>query len=485
MSEPAYLGHYRLERRLGEGTITITYLAYDPVRKRYVALKALRKEAPELQSIELVSFLERAQSASDLVHPHLAWIWESGELEGQPFLAERYVHGISLYEQLHRDGPLSWEKASTMLIQIAHGLEFAQQRGFLHGGVTPRNILLSEEHGAILTDTGLMHAIHSLPTRFQQTFFKKGYSSPEALFGRGLTPFSDQFSLACVLYETLTASSLPQDFQGLKPGEEVQDERLRVRIEGMPTPLKALFMRAWQFSPEQRFANMKELIESVHALNEVASDEIQPWLAQQREPVEREQTFAPEVEQARLQALEQARREVEEQLRQAMAIAPSLEQEAPPDMAEEEGPYLNKQIAPRRASTTKMPVGEKVQRPAWTIPLSLLFLVLLVLAGGLWLDRQLSGGGIFIHTATATTIVPTNTSTPPFTPSPSATNPSTASPTSSLTPTSSATATLTPSATPSPTTTPTSTRKPTHTPQPAQDIRRETFPPIPTLGGTP
>ena len=85
------LGHYLIEAHLGEGRFTHTYRAVDGVRKRTVALKALKDAG-----LALAPFLEQAQLAADLVHPHLAWVWETDQIDGNYLLAERYVAGPSL-----------------------------------------------------------------------------------------------------------------------------------------------------------------------------------------------------------------------------------------------------------------------------------------------------------------------------------------------------------------------------------------------------
>ncbi len=485
MSDLTYLGHYRLERRLGEGHISTTFLAYDTVRRRRVALKVLKSEAAELQTLPLAVLLERAQSASDLVHPHLAWVWESGEVEGQPFLTERYIHGAPLSEKLHHAGPLTWEEAFTMINQIAHGLDFAHQRGFFHGSVSPGNILRSEEHGAVLTDIGFMHAVHHLARHLQTSFFKRGYSAPEAILGDGVTPSSDQFSLACVLYEALTACHMPDDFQGLQTGEEVQHEALRSKMETMPKPLREFLKKAWNFSPELRYGDMREFIEALHMLDETNREAIQAWLAQPVQSSEPKRAFAPDVEQERMLALEQARREIEEHLRQALDISTPQEKTEPLE-ASGEG-YTFPTIAPTSspARMERSPQQQTTRKPAWVWPVSLLFLLILLVGGGLWLDRNLGGGGIFIHTDTATSIPPSSTYTSLPTPSPSATPTPTASPTFTSTPTHSLTPSLTPSPTNTATITPTQALTATNTPRPRETIEREITPPLPTFVSVP
>ena len=90
-----YLGHYQIEAHLGSGRYTDVYRAIDTVRKRTVALKVFKANlSPGKQP--LWQYLKHAQGATDLDHPHIAWIWEIGEEKGIFFLVERFVNGPPL-----------------------------------------------------------------------------------------------------------------------------------------------------------------------------------------------------------------------------------------------------------------------------------------------------------------------------------------------------------------------------------------------------
>jgi serine/threonine protein kinase len=135
------LGQYRIQAELGSGRFCETYHAYDMVRRRMVALRLLH---PELLDSELAyaDFLDQAGQATELVHPHIAWVWEIGRIGGRFLIVERFVNGPSLAERLAQSGPLRWEQARQIVDQVAQALEFAYAKGWVHGRVTPHNILL-------------------------------------------------------------------------------------------------------------------------------------------------------------------------------------------------------------------------------------------------------------------------------------------------------------------------------------------------------
>jgi serine/threonine protein kinase len=83
---------YRIEAVLGRGGVGVVYRASDPRLKRKVVLKLL---APALTDDERfrVRFLSECELAASLDHPNIVPIYDAGELEGQLYIAMRYVEG--------------------------------------------------------------------------------------------------------------------------------------------------------------------------------------------------------------------------------------------------------------------------------------------------------------------------------------------------------------------------------------------------------
>ena len=95
---------YRLEALLGRGGMGVVYKAYDPRLKRYVALKLI---APELSEDERFRerFLAETELAASLEHPNVVPIHDAGEVDGQLYIAMRYVEGGELKPLLEKEGP--------------------------------------------------------------------------------------------------------------------------------------------------------------------------------------------------------------------------------------------------------------------------------------------------------------------------------------------------------------------------------------------
>jgi len=209
VSEIKQLGRYKIETHLGSGAYADVYRASDTALERTVALKVLK---PSLLADEEAfgRFMTEAKTLANLMHPHIAWVWDVGEEEGRYFLAIRYIDGLSLDKLIKGKGPLPWEEAFRTTEQVAEALQFAHDKGLVHRDVKPANILVSDLDGAVLTDFGLVKAMESsgMSTRTGVKIGTPAYMAPELWKGEAAQPATDQYALACVLVEMLTGEAL-------------------------------------------------------------------------------------------------------------------------------------------------------------------------------------------------------------------------------------------------------------------------------------
>ena len=198
---------YRIERELGRGGMAVVYLAEDARHRRRVALKLLR---PELASILGGDrFLREIETTAGLQHPHILPLFDSGETEGYLFYVMPFVEGGTLRDRLDREGRLTLATAIGIMSEVAGALDHAHVRGILHRDIKPENILLSGGH-ALVADFGIARALAGdTSTRLTDAGLALGtpaYMSPEQAFDQQVGPASDQYSLACVLFEMMTGT---------------------------------------------------------------------------------------------------------------------------------------------------------------------------------------------------------------------------------------------------------------------------------------
>jgi serine/threonine-protein kinase len=187
------------------------YLAEDERLGRRVALKIV---LPELA--DQISFRRRfeteARAAAAIDHRNVVPILSAGSVEGNLYLAMRYVDGPNLEQALRASGPLTPTDAVRILAAVAAGLDAAHAAGLVHRDVSPANILLEGEFGrggVYLTDFGLVRGVDASATRLTNTgqlIANLDYASPEQVKSGWVDARTDFYSLGCVLYRMLSGS---------------------------------------------------------------------------------------------------------------------------------------------------------------------------------------------------------------------------------------------------------------------------------------
>jgi serine/threonine protein kinase/Flp pilus assembly protein TadD len=203
---------YTLERELGEGGMARVWIATDVRHRRSVAVKVLR---PELALSGVADrFLREVRVLAELQHPHILALLDSGSLPLTPggdricpFYVMPLVRGETLRARLTREGPLPIDAVNSITSQVAGALDYAHKRGVVHRDVKPENFLIADDQ-VYLADFGIASALEDAAgDRLTETGLTLGtpaYMSPEqASAERRIDGRSDQYSLACVVFEML------------------------------------------------------------------------------------------------------------------------------------------------------------------------------------------------------------------------------------------------------------------------------------------
>ena len=191
------VGGYALRARLGEGGMGVVHLGQKP-GERPVAIKVLRPhvvgddEARRRLARE-VSSLSRVRSR------RIAEIVDADPFGEIPFVATRYVPGLSLHDHVQEEGALEGDDLLWFADCLAEALEAVHSVGVLHRDIKPSNVIM-EGRTPILIDFGLARvAEDSRITMNGWLLGTPGYLAPEILYGDDATIASDVHAWAATV----------------------------------------------------------------------------------------------------------------------------------------------------------------------------------------------------------------------------------------------------------------------------------------------
>ncbi len=258
------IGKYEVIGELGKGGFGIVYKARDTTLDRIVALKVLHAQLT-LEDRFVEYFEREARSLAKIDHPNVVTIHEIGNVEGQVYIAMRYLANGSLSEKLRREGPLAEKEAIKIFVQVCKGLSAGHKRGIVHRDVKPGNILFDEDGQAVVADFSIAKAVQMstvVATTGSVGFAgTPSYMPPEMWDDGVVTPAVDQYSLACVLSEMLTGRKL---FEGETTSKIMHSHFKPVNLPPSLSPgLRDILKKALEFNPEDRFSSIDEFSQAV------------------------------------------------------------------------------------------------------------------------------------------------------------------------------------------------------------------------------
>ena len=263
------IGDYAIDHLLGEGGMGKVYqaTALDGTR---VALKLVKSDLARDPTFRH-RFLREARIAQTVKHPNVVPVLATGEHEGIPYMAQRFIDGLALDQKLKRDGPLDLTSAVRICAGVAAGLDAVWAAGMVHRDVKPANILLDEHGEAYITDFGLAKDTQgSVLTLPGQALGSMDYMAPEQIRGQPLSAATDVYALGCVMYECVCGRPPFGEVQGMRVlWAHLQDEPTdpcRLRSDMSPQFGRTL-MLALQKDPDKRPASAGEYARMIEAAN--------------------------------------------------------------------------------------------------------------------------------------------------------------------------------------------------------------------------
>jgi serine/threonine protein kinase len=287
------IGSYRIESVLGSGGMGVVYLALDERLGRKVGLKLL-PQSLAADMTHLGRLKREARTASALNHPNIVTIHEIGEADSTSYIASELIDGETVRQRLAR-GPIAFNEAIDIAIQVASALAAAHNAGIVHRDIKPENIMLRPDGYVKVLDFGIAkvgeqevpvstatdEALSPLETNPGLILGTVRYMSPEQacpVIG-GIDKRTDIWSLGVVLYEMVTGNA---PFTGDPPSQsygaagtpkevmssilEKEPPLLACYVTHAPTELQQIVSKTLRKDRGQRYRSAHELVQALKDL---------------------------------------------------------------------------------------------------------------------------------------------------------------------------------------------------------------------------
>lgn len=271
------IGHYKILSQLGSGGMGVVYEAEDTTLGRHVALKFLPDQYSQ-NPASLDRFLREARSASALNHPSICTIYAAEQYDNTWMIAMEMLEGSTL-AQLIADRTLTTDRIIDIGIQVSDALDVAHAHGIVHRDIKPANIFVTKKGIVKVLDFGLAklavdrHAVAqtigatagdpaSYLTSPGMAVGTAAYMSPEQARGEDLDGRSDLFSFGAVLYEMATGkvpfegSTSAVIFAGILEREPLHPQEISPQI---PSKFAEIICKSLEKDRDLRYQTAAEL----------------------------------------------------------------------------------------------------------------------------------------------------------------------------------------------------------------------------------
>ncbi|MDG4857822.1 PQQ-binding-like beta-propeller repeat protein [Streptomyces sp. T-3] len=252
-SDPAEIGGYRTEERLGSGGMGVVYLARSASGRR-LAIKLVHAQYadnPEFRA----RFRREVAAARQVSGAFTAPVVDADADADHPWMATLYIPGENLGTHVRRDGPLPLPRLRELATGLVEALRDLHRVGVIHRDLKPANVMLAED-GPRVIDFGISRDAHLYDdgqdlTETGRVMGTPPFMSPEQLADpREVGPAADVFSLGSVLVYAATGRG---PFDSVSPFETAT----RVvtgdpELGGVPDELRPLVEACLDKHPKSR-----------------------------------------------------------------------------------------------------------------------------------------------------------------------------------------------------------------------------------------
>jgi serine/threonine protein kinase len=253
------MDRYEILSSLGQGGMSEVWHAYDLKLRTDVALKQIRFDREQEDSLE--SLRQEVRTAREIISPNVCRVFDLIIYEHQELISMEYIDGITLTALLIQKSPLQLNEARDIAAQFLSGLEAIHNAGFIHCDLKPENIMITRTGRVVVMDFGIATQAMQRVKTISGTL---PYMAPERFGDAPVDLRSDLFSAGVILSEMIH----PQRILTEQTRQEIWDAVQSDPLQLPESPWKSLILRAISTNLQDRFPSASAMARALEDATE-------------------------------------------------------------------------------------------------------------------------------------------------------------------------------------------------------------------------
>jgi len=259
---------YEILEEIGRGGMGVVFKARDQRLGRIVALKRLPdnlRNHPKATKL----FLREARAAAALNHPNIVTLFDADQ-EGDTFyITMELLEGSPLQSILHKRGRLAPRDVARLGIQVANGLQYADEQRIVHRDIKTGNLFFTTRKRIKIMDFGLAKMVEEVRRSSTVIGGTPYYMAPEQAVGGIVDHRADVYAFGVTLYELLTGKVPFSDGDVTYHHRHTPPVDPREHCEDLPDALAELVLHMLAKNPDDRCSSAKRVGERLQEISKL------------------------------------------------------------------------------------------------------------------------------------------------------------------------------------------------------------------------
>ncbi len=257
-------GKYKILNKIGQGGMSIVYLAMNERANKQWAIKEVRKDGVKDFEVVKQGLIVEIDMLKRLSHPNLPSIIDVIDQKDNFLIVMDYIQGNSLKDRLDEFGAQPQELVIEWAKQLSDVLGYLHTRkpAIIYRDMKPSNIMLKPDGKLTLIDFGTAREYKEKNLADTTCLGTIGYAAPEQFGGKGQTDGrTDIYCLGATLYHLVTGMNPSEPPYEIKPIREINPS--------LSSGLEKIILKCTQRNPEDRYQNCAELTYALEHYDEI------------------------------------------------------------------------------------------------------------------------------------------------------------------------------------------------------------------------